>query len=111
MGLDMYLYKISKPKLDKKKVYKPDNVDASYIKIEDLENNQIPYSMKKYCEEILVEHSYPDFKKIFEEFKNKYPINMINILKTFNLFFIVNIQIIIKPFKHLKTAIQKLKYS
>ena len=74
MGLDIYLYKISKPKINKNKVYQPDELNKiSYIKIEDLENNQIPYSMKKYCEEILVENSYPDFKKIFEEFKNKYP--------------------------------------
>lgn len=73
MGLDMYLYKISKPKLDKKKVYQPDEIDASYVKLDELENNQIPYSMMKYCEEILVDHSYPNYKEIFEEFKNKYP--------------------------------------
>ena len=73
MGLDMYLYKISKPKLDKKRVYQPDKIDASYVKIDELENNQIPYSMMKYCEEILVEHSYPNEEKIFKEFKNKYP--------------------------------------
>lgn len=29
MGLDMYLYKISKPKLNKKKIYQPDEIDAS----------------------------------------------------------------------------------
>ena len=73
MGLDMYLYKISKPKLNKNKIYQADQVDASYIKLDELKNDQIPHSMKKYCEEILVEHRYPDFKKIFEEFKNKYP--------------------------------------
>lgn len=73
MGLDMYLYKISKPKLKKNKIYQPDDVEAHYIKIEDLENNQIPYSMMKYCEEILVDHSYPNYEEIFEEFKNKYP--------------------------------------
>lgn len=73
MGLDMYLYKISKPKVNKNKIYQPNEVNTSYIKLDELENNQIPYSMKKYCEEILVENSYPDFKKIFEEFKNKYP--------------------------------------
>lgn len=73
MGLDMYLYKISKPKLNKNKVYKADEIDASYVKLDELENDQIPYSMMKYCEEILVEHNYPDFEKIFKEFKNKYP--------------------------------------
>ena len=61
MGLDMYLYKISKPKLNKNKVYKADEIDASYVKLDELENDQIPYSMMKYCEEI------------FKEFKNKYP--------------------------------------
>lgn len=73
MGLDMYLYKISKPKVNKNKIYQPNEVNTSYIKLDELKNDQIPYSMKKYCEEILVEHSYPDFEKIFEEFKNKYP--------------------------------------
>lgn len=73
MGLDMYLYKISKPKVNKNKIYQPNEVNTSYIKLDELKNDQIPYSMKKYCEEILVEHSYPDFENMFEEFKNKYP--------------------------------------
>lgn len=72
MGLDIYLYKLTKPKLKKSKTYTEDelsNYNTSLVEDNNLDDNFI----KKYTQIINVDSSYWDYEKLYQKFKEKYP--------------------------------------
>ena len=72
MGLDIYLYKLTKPRLKKSKTYTEDelsNYNTSLVEDNNLDDNFI----KKYTQIINVDSSYWDYEQLYQKFKEKYP--------------------------------------
>lgn len=72
MGIDIYLYRLSKPRLKKSKTYTEDelsNYNTSLVEDNDLDADFI----KKYTQTINVDSSYWDYEKLYQKFKEKYP--------------------------------------
>ena len=72
MGLDLYLYKLTKPRLKKSKTYTEDelsNYNTSLVEDNDLDEDFI----EKFTQTINVDSSYWDYEKLYQKFKEKYP--------------------------------------
>lgn len=72
MGLDIYLYKLTKPRLKKSKTYNEDDLseyNTSLVEDCDLNDDFI----KKFTQTINVDSSYWDYEKLYQKFKEKYP--------------------------------------
>lgn len=72
MGLDIYLYKLTKPRLKKSKTYDEDELldyNTSLVEDDNLDEDFI----KKFTQTINVCSSYWDYEKLYQKFKEKYP--------------------------------------
>lgn len=72
MGLDVYLYRLTKPRLKKSKTYTDDdlsNYNTSLVEDNNLDDDFI----KKFTQTINVDSSYWDYEKLYQKFKEKYP--------------------------------------
>lgn len=72
MGLDIYLYKLTKPRLKKSKTYDDDELldyNTSLVEDDNLDDNFI----NKFTQTINVCSSYWDYEKLYQKFKEKYP--------------------------------------
>ena len=72
MGLDLYLYKLTKPRLKKSKTYTEDelsNYNTSLVEDNDLDKDFI----EKFTQTINVDSSHWDYEKLYQKFKEKYP--------------------------------------
>lgn len=72
MGVDIYLYKLTKPKLKKYKTYTEDelsNYNTSLVEDSDLDEDFI----EQFTQTINVDASYWDYKRLYQKFKEKYP--------------------------------------
>lgn len=71
MGVDIYLYKLTKPRLKKSKTYTEDelsNYNTSLVEDNDLDDDFI----KKFTQTLNVDFSYWDYEKLYQKFKEKY---------------------------------------
>lgn len=72
MGLDIYLYKLTKPRLKKSKTYTEDELSKYETSL--VENNDLDADfIKKYTQTINVDSSHWDYEKLYQKFKEKYP--------------------------------------
>ena len=72
MGLDIYLYKLTKPRLKKSKTYT--EYELSKYETSLVENNDLDADfIKKYTQTINVDSSHWDYEKLYQKFKEKYP--------------------------------------
>ena len=72
MGLDLYLYKLTKPRLKKSKTYTEDelsNYNTSLVEDNDLDEDFI----ERFTQTINVDSSFWDYEKLYQKFKEKYP--------------------------------------
>lgn len=72
MGLDVYLYRLTKPRLKKSKTYTEDDLseyNTSLVEDNDLDDDFI----KQFTQTINVDSSYWDDEKLYQKFKKKYP--------------------------------------
>lgn len=72
MGLDIYLYKLTKPRLKKSKTYTEDELldyNTSFVENNNLDDDFI----KKFTQTLNVDSSYCDYEKLYQKFKKKYP--------------------------------------
>lgn len=72
MGIDIYLYKLTKPRLKKSKTYTEDelsNYNTSLVEDNDLDEDFI----ERFTQTINVDSSFWDYEKLYQKFKEKYP--------------------------------------
>lgn len=72
MGIDIYLYKLTKPRLKKSKTYTEDelsNYNTSLVEDNNLDDDFI----EQFTQTINVDSSYWDYEKLYQKFKEKYP--------------------------------------
>ena len=72
MGLDIYLYKLTKPRLKKSKTYDEDELldyNTSLVEDDNLDEDFI----NKFTQTINVCSSYWNYENLYQKFKEKYP--------------------------------------
>ena len=67
MGLDMFIYRCSKPRLSKDRVYDSYDLDGIVLSPEEIDS-QMFKDLKPYCVEVRVMNHYYDMEKIRKDF-------------------------------------------